>query len=445
MPKHVHLIAESLGKGTPWDVGVSHTLYLACLDPKEAKSIVADTRGKKARGDACPRIVVFADLRLFRRILTPLRLKLISYLATNGTPESVHRMGRDLGRDYHTVLKDVERLAEFKVFPLIQRGPKGGAVPEISWKQVRLVISPNLGLGSLLPERSSLSPRKPAAFSTKEWIDALENIEDLEKVVALGKRSYLAHWGEFPRGDDSIVDSWIRIFAILLDRAFKRLATEDGARLIELKDCLEWRGRFVEPALWEPAELGATVHTIAEDLIAAGRRPTQMELMAIAHDLEAHVRPNLVRLAWVAITATGTETLRYGDSQLDSQGRQVSIGYALEALEKWFTNHSAEALTSEDRPIFGQLLEIFIGDAADQVRLDDLRNWTSHRDYVLWRDRVILNLHPVRKARRLEVDPPTVTEWRRFTLSVMSLMYALKVMFFAEASARCGGIEPDLP
>jgi len=170
-----------------------------------------------------------------------------------------------------------------------------------------------------------------------------------------------------------------------------------------------------------------------------------MELMAIAHDLEAHVRPNLVRLAWVAITATGTETLRYGDSQLDSQGRQVSIGYALEALEKWFTNHSAEALTSEDRPIFGQLLEIFIGDAADQVRLDDLRNWTSHRDYVLWRDRVILNLHPVRKARRLEVDPPTVTEWRRFTLSVMSLMYALKVMFLAEASARCGGIEPDLP
>jgi len=25
------------------------------------------------------------------------------------------------------------------------------------------------------------------------------------------------------------------------------------------------------------------------------------------------------------------------------------------------------------------------------------------------------------------------------------LMYALKVMFLAEASARCGGIEPDLP
>ena len=97
------------------------------------------------------------------------------------------------------------------------------------------------------------------------------------------------------------------------------------------------------------------------------------------------------------------------------------------------------------RPSFRASLRSSRAWSGSQVRLDDLRNWTSHRDYVLWRDRVILNLHPVRKARRLEVDPPTVTEWRRFTLSVMSLMYALKVMFLAEASARCGGIEPDLP
>jgi len=445
VPKQIHVVAESLGKGTHEDMAISQTLYLSCVTPQDAKNIAGDARARKQLDRACPRIVLFTDPRGFRRVLTPLRLKLISHLTSHGTPDSVHQLSRALGRDYHTVLKDVELLAQIGVFSLTKKGPKGGEVPSVKWKEVRMVIAPSLGQMSKLSDIASHTQTKPGAFSMQEWIDALENIEDLRRVVALGRKAYEAHWGDFPRGDDSRVDSWIRIFAVLLNQAFKRLGTDDPEILTELKDCLEWKGRFMEPALWEPAELGGSIHKIAEDLIAAGQKPMLLELLVISHELETHVRPNLVRTWWVAETTTAIQGPKYGDFQLDAQGRQISIGQVLAGLHAWLTHHSSGILSAEDSLHFEELLTNFAGDEVDQVSADDLRNWIAHRDFILFPERVVLSLHPRKKARRLSVEPSTITEWRRFTLSLMSVLYAFQVMFLAHAAAWCGGIEPDLP
>jgi hypothetical protein len=336
-------------------------------------------------------------------------------------------------------------MAETGLVSLTKIGPKGGDVPNVEGKEVRLLISPSLGLLSKLSKLASRDQTKPGAFSMNEWVDALENIEDIAKVVALGRKAYEAHWGDFPRGDDSRVDSWIRIFAVLLDRAFKKLGGSGQEILAELKECLEWRGRFLEPALWEPLEPNGSLHKLAEDLIAAGRKPMLLELLVIFHDLETHVRPNLVRLLWIAETTTATQERRYGDFQLDAQGRQVSIGQILGGLQGWLSTQSSEILSETDSVLFAELLRNFIGEDPDQVGADELRNWIAHRDYVILQGRVVLNLHPQKTARRLVAEPATITEWRRFTLSLMSVMYAFKVMFLAHASAWCGGIEPDLP
>ncbi len=417
-------------------------LYVCCLSPREAKAVASDSKLSKKRGEACPRIVMFTDPRLFRRLLTPLRLKLLSHLGSAGTPKSIHQLSRDLRRDYYTVLKDVELLAQFGLFSFSRRGPKGGDVPRVTWEQIRVVVSPSVVDQAKVSQRMPIPKSTKQALSLTRWVETLENAEDLKAVIQLGKEAYAAYWSRTPGSIDPWVDANIRCFATLLDRAFKVF---DEKILSDLHECLELRGRFLEPALWEQPELGASLHLIAEDLIATGKRSTLLELLAISHDLEDHIRPNLVRLLWIAQAATGSQTKPYSASQLDDQGRVASIGYALDGLGEWLKTPGVGVLNPLDGQALLDLVESFRGTAPDQVSFDDMRNWISHRDFFLQPNGVTLNLHPIKQARRLSVEAANVTEWRRQGLGLMALLYAFKVMFLAHASARCGGIEPSFP
>src|SRR5207244_10876433 len=62
-------------------------------------------------------------------------------------------------------------------------------------------------------------------------------------------------------------------------------------------------------------------HYLLEKEASAGRMPTLLELLLTAHELEASIRPNLLRMLWIARRSTDDRSKKYSDLQLNPTGR----------------------------------------------------------------------------------------------------------------------------
>jgi len=276
------------------------------------------------------------------------------------------------------------------------------------------------------------------SLSLREWHDAIRNIRDIDRVAGLGYRVFLETYGQQPEMTD---EAWnkaiIAGIARLLDQAFVHMRLRVRR---ELRKHMLWQGKFFEPGLWEDPVFSVHAHVTIEQSLQRGEQPTLLELLVIAHDLEAHVRTNLLRILWIAQISDGTEK-PYASAMLKPSGEQRSICYAIDNLRKWIRSSSSRVLPSTERQALQELIGSLKSTARDQINLDDLRNWVAHRDFLIRRNDVVLHFHRrkgKRTALRLVVPRKQVTVMRRELLGLISLMMAFKWMFRAheEAPAR---------
>ncbi len=264
----------------------------------------------------------------------------------------------------------------------------------------------------------------------REWGDATSNINDVERVIQLGMKAYHDFYGKGARDLDAKID--VETFAELLHPAFTHM---DETTLRELRENLKWTGRFFEPGLWESPAHTTSAHQLVEEQIRNNESPTLIELLLIAHDLEYFIRPNLLRLLWVAKrTDPGCRT-SYTASQLKSGDEQGSLWFALKGLTDWVDSPASSFLDDGHREALRELARSFKSDEPDHISLHSLRNWVDHRDFLISADAVVLNFHPA-PGRRLRVERPRVTVMRRQLLGLSSLMYAFQTMFHAHDVAR---------
>jgi len=168
-----------------------------------------------------------------------------------------------------------------------------------------------------------------------------------------------------------------------------------------------------------------------------GERPTLAELLIIAHDIEAHIRPNLLRLLWIAEISDGSE-IRYAKAMLKSTGAQGSVGYALKNLRIWIRSKKSKILTKEERKALRELVASLKSSAPDQISLDDLRNWVDHRDFWIRKDDVLLHFHRPkgdRKPRRIPLTREKISGMRLQLLGLISLLKSFEWMFRVHEAA----------
>ena len=272
------------------------------------------------------------------------------------------------------------------------------------------------------------------------WRDTIDHIIEPEKVAELGRRGYEAFYGEDVSSHRENLEL-LRILAGLLHKAFVNL---DASRAADLKEYLEGTGEFFETTFWEDSRFRGEAHLLLEQVISSEKfpRPTLLELLLIAHDLEASIRPNLFRIVWVAKLGAGDRSTKYSGSQLNAERKQGSLGYALKQISKWLDSTNApKVLEPTEIEALRSFHQTLAGHEEDQASLDEIRNAVVHRDFMIGSTTVVMGFHPV-PGRKKTNDREHVTVWRRETLGLMSLVYGFSVMFHVHAEARCGGIRP---
>ncbi len=267
------------------------------------------------------------------------------------------------------------------------------------------------------------------SLSFDDWKKANRNVRDFREMSAFGWKVFVLFWG---KQEEAPEEAWnkalIEAYAQLLDHAFVHMRLK--ARR-QLRKSIWWRGKFFEPALWENAALPMLGHAVIEDTLKAGFVPTLLELLMIAHDTEAYVRPSLLRLLWIAQISDGSEK-PYAKAMLKQNGDQRSVGEALNGLREWMRTPSFKILDKPHRRALKELVASLKSSAVDQINLDDLRNWVDHRDFLLRRSEVVLHFHRrkgTRKPRRIRLPRAKITEMRRQLMGLVCLLKAFDWMF----------------
>src|SRR5437867_3391199 len=107
------------------------------------------------------------------------------------------------------------------------------------------------------------------------WRTAVENPTNSLAVARVGLETYRDSVGE---SYDPDRESWvglIDIVAKLLCLSFSKSTPEE---MMDLRDCLEGRGPFVEPAIWEPGLDSVAHHLVVEEALLKRRNTTLLEL-----------------------------------------------------------------------------------------------------------------------------------------------------------------------
>jgi len=272
-------------------------------------------------------------------------------------------------------------------------------------------------------------------LSFREWQDAIENIRDVDRLAQLGYTIFLNFYGaqqEMP--DEAWNRANISASARLLDFAFVRMRLKVRR---DLRKQMLFKGKVVEPALWEDTLLHVHPHDMINERLGRGERPTLAELLIMAHDIEAHIRPNLLRLLWVAEISDGSE-IPYAKAMLKSTGAQGSVGYALNNLRVWVRSKKSKVLPNEERKALRELVASLKSSAPDQIGLDDLRNWVDHRDFWLRKDDVMLHFHRPKgdhKPRRILLTREKISGMRLQMLGLISLLKSFEWMFRVHEAA----------
>lgn len=68
-----------------------------------------------------------------------------------------------------------------------------------------------------------------------------------------------------------------------------------------------------------------------------------------------------------------------------------------------------------------------------------MRNWVNHRDFLVLKDGIVLNFHPVPGLRHF-MSKKQVTELRRYNLGMMLLLVTINMMFLKKVDASLGKI-----
>ncbi len=273
------------------------------------------------------------------------------------------------------------------------------------------------------------------SLSPSDWNNAIKNVHDIGALADFGYKVFQTYYAQkLTPSEEAWYKTNLLAFARLLEPAFVHMRLK---RRRELRKYLVGRGKFFEPVLQEDPATTLLPHMIVEDLLSNGVSPVLLELLVMGHDIEAYLRPSLLRLLWIAEISDGSE-MTYRKAMLKDSGEQGSIKHALDGLRKWIPSNKSKILPKVERRGLREFILSLKSSARDQINVDELRNWVDHRDFMIRTSDVVMHYHrgvSDRKKLKLPVPRTQVTQMRRQMLGLVSLLKGFEGMFRAHEAA----------
>lgn len=263
--------------------------------------------------------------------------------------------------------------------------------------------------------------KEGARLPWKEWEKAAGDPEDVLASMALGEKTYriCMRAAKLPPQKDA--KNTITAFAHILHHMLDEIG-EDG--MLELRYILQEDWREVATGIWEPPT--EVIWPIGDDM--------RMELLSLRHCLERVVSPELLRLFWAGMTASGRNI------PVRSTEAGTNVYFPLLMLDKMRAENIPPFLDDEEKDGMTFLRSELT--LSDWTSTDDLETVLSHQRQFVRQGRLYIDGF-MSGGRWFEMKD--VRSWRERALRSCSLLIAFRVMFLASVTGESGPLRASYP
>jgi hypothetical protein len=263
--------------------------------------------------------------------------------------------------------------------------------------------------------------REGARLPWKEWDNAARDPEDMLASIALGNRAYRACMRAAKLPPQREAANTITAFAHILHHMLDEI---DEDRMLELRFVLQEDWREESAGLWEPP---------SEAIWPIGGDP-RLELLSLRHGLERTVGPELLRLFWAGMTASGRIV------PLRSEETGTGVLFPLLMLDKMRAENLPAFLDEEERAGLAFLRSELT--LSEWTSVDDLEAALSRQRQFVRQGRLYMD-GGIGGGRWF--DMKEISTWREKVLRVSSLLIAFRVMFLASVTGESGPLRASFP
>jgi hypothetical protein len=262
-------------------------------------------------------------------------------------------------------------------------------------------------------------------MSLREWSEALKDVEDLDRMSALGRKAYRASIKAAGVQGEGIEDSMPALAHVL----HHMLDEMDEELWLDLRWYLEMEWQAAHAALYEqPLQAGPD---------SLKGMPLETRLAYIGAVLQARVRPMIPVLVWAMLVSDGRKApLRAYTGLEDDDSMLVSVSM----LNQLISDGVPAFLDGDDAAgVWGLVRALRFNDAtADEV----LRS-TLHRAYEVHGKEAVLDLY-LHSAQGTVVTSKEVDDWINRACHLAAALEGFKVMLLASVTAENGPLHPEL-
>lgn len=263
--------------------------------------------------------------------------------------------------------------------------------------------------------------KEGARLPWKEWEKAASDPEDMLASMALGERTYRTCMRAAQLSPRKEAKNAVTAFAHILHHMLDEIGED---RMLELRYVLQEDWRTADAGLWEPP---------SEVIWPIGRDP-RLELLALRHCLERAIAPELRRLFWAGMTASGRGV------PLRAAGIGPETLFPLLMLDKMRVENIPPFLDPEEKDGLGFLRSELT--LSDRTSADELMAALSHQRRFDRQGRLFVEGR-LGGGQWFELEE--IREWRERSLRSCALLIAFRVMFLASVTGESGPLRVSYP
>ncbi|QLH74919.1 MAG: hypothetical protein HPY73_05325 [Methanomassiliicoccales archaeon] len=273
------------------------------------------------------------------------------------------------------------------------------------------------------------------SIETGVWEDALKDVEDLEKMAALGLKVYTDCLREAGCARDRGVEMSIVAFAHIIHHMADNM---DGPMMDETVWLLEEGWRMNETTFWESPALALQGYRP----MVSGDDATPLIIERVGMDLLSVVRPNLMRLVWAMLVADGRAVGPHDVELADRGGGSMIVPMAL--LNNLLAEGAPDMLDEEETKGMSHLANILALGPVNGVSTDELLQAVLGRRYMLDEKGVFLWPY-LSSGNGVHLGPTALKKVATNMVQVISALTAFKVMLVAMVMGEHGALSVTLP
>jgi hypothetical protein len=261
-------------------------------------------------------------------------------------------------------------------------------------------------------------------MALREWAEALRDVEDLERMTALGRKAYRGSLKAAGVAPDELEDS-LAGFAHILHHMLDEM---DEELWLDLRWYLEMEWQVSHAALYEaPSQAGPA---------ALKAMPMETRLAHLGAILQARVRPMIPLLTWAMLVSDGRRAPLRAYTGLENDD---SMLVAVSMLNQLIADGVPAFLDGEDAAglwVFVRALRF------NDATADEVLRATLHRAYEVHGKDAVLDLY-LHSTQGTALSSAELDDWIGKACRLSAALDGFKAMLLASVTGENGPLHPE--